>query len=37
MKRKTAGLFSILCTKTADTEDTKGLIIVLLTDTDKKT
>ena len=27
----------MLCTKTTDTEDTKKLIIILLTDTDKKT
>ena len=36
MKRKTAELFSIFCMKTADTEDIKGLIITLLTDTDGK-
>ena len=37
MKRKTAELFSIFCTKTADTEDIRELIIALLTDTDEKT
>ena len=36
MKRKTAGLFSILCTKTADIKNAKELIIALLTDTDEK-
>ena len=36
MKKKTAELFSMPCIKTADTEDTKRLIIVLLTDTDEK-
>ena len=37
MERKTAGLFSILFTKTADIRDIKRLIIILLTDTDEKT
>ena len=36
MKKKTAELFFMSCIKTADTENTKELIIVLLTDTDKK-
>ena len=37
MKRKTAELFSIFCMKTVNIEDTKRLIITLLTDTDEKT
>ena len=36
MKKKTAELFFMFCIKTADTEDVKRLIIMLLTDTDKK-
>ena len=36
MKRKTAGLFSMLCTKIMNTENTKRSIIVLLTDTDER-
>ena len=36
MKKKTAELFFMLCIKTVDTEDTRRLIIALLTDTDKK-
>ena len=37
MKRKTAELFFIFYTRTADIKDTKRLIIALLTDTDEKT
>ena len=37
MKKKTAELFSIFCMKTADTKNVRGLIIILLTDTDGKT
>ena len=37
MKRKTAELFFMSYMKTADTEDVKRFIIVLLTDTDEKT
>ena len=36
MKKKTAELFSMLCTKITDIKDIKGLIITLLTDTDRK-
>ena len=37
MKRKTTELFFMFYIKTADTEDTRELIIALLTDTDEKT
>ena len=37
MKKKTAELFFIFCMKTVDIKDARGLIIVLLTDTDRKT
>ena len=36
MKRKTAELFFMFCIKIVNTEDAKGLIIILLTNTDEK-
>ena len=36
MKRKTAELFFMIYMKTVNTENARGFIIVLLTDTDEK-
>ena len=36
MKKKITGLFFMPCIKTVNTRNVRGLIIALLTDTDKK-
>ena len=37
MKRKTAELFFMFCMKIVNTGNVRGLIVMLLTDTDEKT